>query len=125
MTKYLRLRPAFGAVLFGMALGIPSCASAPDAVLETGSRNLHCPRSELEVALNRETSQVREYAVACNFTYTRVHCTKEGCRSAPLEPPCVGNLPCFEEDPITLEWRLPEKERLAYAATHPGTPPAR
>jgi hypothetical protein len=50
--------------------------------------------------------------------YTRVHCTKAGCRSAPLEPPCVGNLPCFEEDPVTLEWRLPEKERLAYAAAH-------
>lgn len=125
MTKHHSLRAAFGAVLFTVGMGTSSCASAPDAVLETGSRNLHCPRRELEVALNRETTQVREYAVACNFMYTRVHCTKAGCRPAPLEPPCVGNLPCFEEDPITLEWRLPEKERLAYAATHPGALPER
>jgi hypothetical protein len=125
MTNYHHWRAVFGAVLFTVGLAASSCASTPDAVLETGSRNLHCPRRELEVALNRETTQVREYAVACNFMYTRVHCTKGGCRSAPLEPPCVGNLPCFEEDPVTLECRLPEKERLAYAAHQPGTLPAR
>lgn len=124
MTKHLRRRGAFGAVLFTMCLCATSCASAPDAVLETGSRALRCPRRELEVALNRETSEVREYAVACNFMYTRVHCTNEGCRPAPAEPPCVGKLPCFEEDPMTLEWRLPERERLAYAATHPAPPSA-
>jgi len=118
MTKSHVGRAAFGALLVTLALGSSSCASAPDAVLEAGGRNLHCPRRELEVALNRETAQVREYAVACNFMYTRVHCTKTGCYSAPLEPPCVGNLPCFEEDPVTLEWRLPEKERQAYAAAH-------
>jgi hypothetical protein len=118
MTKSHHRRAVLGAWLVTMALGSSSCASAPDAVLEAGGRNLQCPHRDLEVALNRETSLVREYAVACNFMYTRVHCKKNGCYSAPLEPPCVGNLPCFEEDPVTLEWRLPEKERQAYAAAH-------
>jgi hypothetical protein len=85
-----------------------ACARTPDAVLEAGARNLHCPRAEIEVALNRETRSVREYAVACNFTYTLVHCTKSGCRPAPVRPPCVGDVPCFEEDPETLEWRMAE-----------------
>lgn len=97
-------------------LGLGSCASAPDAVLETGGRSLHCPRRELEVVLNRETPRVREYAVACNFMVTRVHCTNDGCRPAPVEPPCVGDLPCFEEDPLTLEWRLPKSEVVAYGS---------
>ncbi|HWP05895.1 MAG TPA: hypothetical protein VNN72_09145 [Polyangiaceae bacterium] len=118
MTKILRPSALLGACLVAVSLVVTSCASTPDAVLETGGMNLSCPRKDLEVALNRETPVVREYAVACNFMYTRVHCTKAGCRSAPLEPPCVANLPCFEEDPVTLEWRLPEKERLAYAAAH-------
>jgi hypothetical protein len=118
MTNIIRPSARLGVLLVAVSLVAMSCASTPDAVLETGGMNLNCPRQELEVALDRETPVVREYAVACNFMYTRVHCTKEGCRSAPLEPPCVGNLPCFEEDPVTLEWRLPERERLAYAAAH-------
>jgi hypothetical protein len=116
MNKKRRASAFIGCSLLFGGLSLASCASAPDAVLETGGRNLHCPRSDLEVVLNRETALVREYAVACNFMYTRVHCTKTGCRSAPLEPPCVGNLPCFEEDPVTLEWRLPKKEAALYAA---------
>jgi hypothetical protein len=97
-----------------VALGIAplACTRTPDAVIEAGARNLHCPRSELEVALNRETRSVREYAVACNFTYTLVHCTKSGCRPAPVKPPCVGDTPCFEEDPETLEWRMAEAPRV-------------
>src|SRR5262245_32529323 len=87
------------AVLLGFVLVPLACAGAPDAVLDAGARNLHCPRSEIEVALNRETRSVREYAVACNFTYTLVHCTKSGCHPAPVRPPCVGDVPCFEEDP--------------------------
>ncbi len=102
-----------GLFLWASTLGVASCASTPDAVLQAGASNLHCKNQELEVALNRETAVVREYAVACNFMYTRVHCTNGGCRPAPIEPPCVGNLPCFEEDPITLEWRLPQRARLA------------
>jgi hypothetical protein len=89
-----------------------ACAGAPDVVIDTGARNLHCPRSEVEVALNRETRSVREYAVACNFTYTLVHCTKSGCQPAPVKPPCVGDVPCFEEDPETLQWRMAEAPRV-------------
>jgi hypothetical protein len=94
---------AFG---FSFAAG---CASTPDAVIDVGARNLHCPRSEIEVALNLETRLVREYAVACNFVYTLVHCSPSGCRPAAVKPPCFGgDLPCFEEDPETLEWKLAE-----------------
>jgi hypothetical protein len=25
-----------------------------------------------------------------------------------VKPPCIGDMPCFEEDPVTLEWRLPK-----------------
>ena len=116
MTKILRPSALLGACLVAVSLVVTSCASTPDAVLETGGMNLSCPRKDLEVALNRETPVVREYAVACNFMYTRVHCTKTGCRSAPLEPPCVGNLPCFEEDPVSLEWRLKEPRDAVYMA---------
>jgi hypothetical protein len=97
-----------GAALLASTLVPLACAGTPDAVLDAGARNLHCPRSEIEVALNRETRSVREYAVACNFTYTLVHCTKSGCHPAPVRPPCVGDVPCFEEDPETLEWRMAE-----------------
>lgn len=99
------------ALLLTVASLLLGCTRTPDAVIEAGARNLHCPRSELEVALNRETRSVREYAVACNFTYTLVHCTKSGCRPAPVKPPCVGDAPCFEEDPETLEWRMAEGPR--------------
>ncbi len=102
-----------GAVLLVFALVPPACAGAPDTVVDAGARNLHCPRSEIEVVLNRETRSVREYAVACNFTYTLVHCTKGGCAPAPVKPPCVGDIPCFEEDPETLEWRLAEAPTVA------------
>jgi len=111
-----RASALIGGLFLVAVANLTSCASAPDAVLQTGGRNLHCPTRDLEVVLNRETPVVREYAVACNFMYTRVHCTSTGCRPAPLEPPCVGNLPCFEEDPLTLEWRIPEKSRTAYLA---------
>jgi len=82
------------------------CASAPDQVRDIAARRLHCPYRELAVALNRETRSVREYAVGCNFMYTLVHCTDQGCTPAEAEPPCVGNLPCFEENPETLTWQL-------------------
>ena len=120
MKQSRRARAVIGCLsTFGFAT-LTSCASAPDAVLETGGRNLHCPARDLEVVLNRQTPLVREYAVACNFMYTRVHCTQTGCRPAPLEPPCVGNLPCFEEDPVTLEWRV--KEKPVAVSLAPGSP---
>ena len=65
-----------------------------------------CPTSELEAGVSRETPQVREWIVGCNFIYARVHCRDGRCYRAPVEPPCMGDLPCFEEDPVTLEWNL-------------------
>lgn len=91
-----------------LALGASACASSePAAVLQVGSRNLKCPRSEVSTALNRSTPKVREYLVGCDFMYTRVHCTDSECHPAEVKPPCIGDAPCFEEDPVTLEWRLP------------------
>lgn len=101
------------ALFLGLSALPFACAGTPDAVIDAGARNLQCPRSEIEVALNRETRSVREYAVACNFTYTLVHCTKEGCALAPVKPPCVGDVPCFEEDPETLTWRMAEAPTAA------------
>ena len=98
-------------MLLALAIVPVACAKTPDAVIQTGSQNLRCAREEIEVALNRETRSVREYAVACNFTYTLVHCTKSGCHPAPVKPPCVSDAPCFEEDPETLEWRMAEAPR--------------
>src|ERR1041385_1588416 len=93
-----------------------ACASEPAAVLQVGSRNLRCPRSELETTLSRTTPKVREYLVGCDFMNTRVHCTDQGCHPAEVKPPCIGDMPCFEEDPVTLEWRLPRDKRVSAAA---------
>jgi hypothetical protein len=95
-----------GLVLFSVA----SCAgSEPAAVLSVGSHNLRCQRSELETALHRESAQVREYYVGCDFMYTRVLCDKAGagqsCRPARPQPPCFGG-GCFKENPVTFEWEL-------------------
>jgi hypothetical protein len=89
-------------------LGIQGCASGePRAVLDTGGRNLKCARADIETKLSRETPKVKEYLVGCDFMYTRVHCDNDSCRPAPLKPPCLPNGgPCFEEDPVTLEWEL-------------------
>lgn len=99
---------------------VAGCAgSAPDAVLQVGTRNLRCPRSEVSSELHRTTPKVREYLVGCDFMYTRVHCTDAGCHPAEIKPPCIGEGPCFEEDPVTLEWRLPKVAALD------GKPPAK
>jgi len=90
-----------------VALGTAACASEPPGVVQVGSRNLRCQRSEVETTLNRRTPKVREYLVGCDFMVTRVHCTDQGCHPAQTKPPCIGDMPCFEEDPVTLEWRLP------------------
>jgi hypothetical protein len=80
------------------------CASEPRGPLTVAAKNLKCQRSELHAELGRTTPKVQEYYVACDFMYTRVHCSKErGCYTAPLQPPCV-NGSCFKEDPVTLEW---------------------
>ena len=96
--------------------GLLGCSSAsePNAVLRVGSRNLRCPQSDLETALHRESSQVREYYVGCDFMYTRVLCTKpssgqaaQQCHPATPQPPCFGG-GCFKENPTTFEWELDE-----------------
>jgi hypothetical protein len=95
------------------------CASgAPTGVLETGTRTLRCPREELQTTLSRDTGLVREYYVGCNFMVARVHCRGERCYPAAPEPPCMPNVPCFTEDPKTLEWKLDEKLAFAGPSTH-------
>ncbi|HTQ06254.1 MAG TPA: hypothetical protein VMI54_20470 [Polyangiaceae bacterium] len=110
----MRIRPlthlAFIQISIATVFSGAGCATAPDSVRDVAASSLHCPREELEVALNRQTHTVREYAVACNFMYTRVHCTAQGCKPAEVEPPCLGNMPCFEEDPETLTWKLSEND---------------
>ena len=92
-----------------LAVWVSGCAAGTEQtqVLQVGSRNLRCTRSEVESTLNRETPKVREYLVGCDFMYSRVHCTDRDCHLAEVKPPCIGEGPCFEEDPVTLEWRLP------------------
>jgi hypothetical protein len=94
--------------LFAISL-VASCLAAcardaPLAAVNAGMHNLKCPRSDIETSLVRQTPKVREYVVACDFMYTRVHCSDHGCQPAPLQPPCTGDL-CFEEDPVTLQWK--------------------
>ena len=93
------------------AVWVWGCAASAEQVqvLQVGSQNLRCPTSELASTLNRTTPRVREYLVGCDFMYSRVHCTERGCHLAEVKPPCIGEGPCFEEDPVTLEWRLPPK----------------
>jgi hypothetical protein len=102
------MRNVFTTFVF-LTMGVGGCAaSAEEAqVLQVGSQNLRCPRSELATTLNRTTPRVREYLVGCDFMYSRVHCADHGCYLAEVKPPCIGDLPCFEEDPVTLRWRLP------------------
>ena len=107
-------------VLFALVVG--GCAGTTEqaTVLQVGSRNLKCPRSELESTLSRSTPKVREYLVGCDFMYSRVHCTDKGCHPAEVKPPCIGDLPCFEEDPITLEWRLSPKVAIVSESAKPS-----
>ena len=107
---------SIGSASFILSALTGCAASEPAAVVNVGSRNLRCPRSEVSTSLNRTTPVVREYLVGCDFMYTRVHCTDRGCYPAEVKPPCIGDAPCFEEDPVTLRWRL-ERE-----VAHSGVP---
>lgn len=76
--------------------------------MSLGARNLRCQRSEVETSLNRQSSQVREYYVGCDFMYTRVLCNAaDQCHPAGPQPPCFGG-GCFKENPETFEWELDE-----------------
>jgi hypothetical protein len=97
-------------VILGVLLAAAGCSafsSEPPAVLGVGARNLKCQRSELETALHRESPQVREYYVGCDFMYTRVLCAAAGCYPAKPRPPCFAG-GCFKENPVTFEWELDE-----------------
>jgi hypothetical protein len=89
--------------------GLAGCGAArePNAILNIGSRNLRCPQSDLETALQRQSSETEEYYVGCDFMYTRVLCDKRSaaCHPAKPQPPCFGG-GCFKENPITFEWEL-------------------
>jgi hypothetical protein len=112
-------RVTLGVVAFATLAGCSSWGSESSAVLRVGSRNLRCPTSDLETALQRESSQAREYYVGCDFMYTRVLCDKPGagqtasqCHPAKPQPPCVGGR-CFKENPLTFEWELDESAPVA------------
>lgn len=89
-------------------LGTASCASnEPVAVRSIAQRQLRCAADDLYAVVNRTTPRVEEWIVGCEFYYTRVLCSAEGCRVPSPKPPCFGDMECFEEDPTTLEWTLP------------------
>jgi hypothetical protein len=102
------LRALFGAAF--LAIVVVGCASQESLRAEqTVAQRLKCPRGDIESGIQRETPKVREWVVGCNFIYARVHCTDSECHPAPPEPPCIGDLPCFKEDPVTLEWTLADQ----------------
>jgi len=110
MARSIAAAFARGVTSLTVTLIAAACASgAPEGVLETGAKKLRCSRSELETTLSRDTGTVREYYVGCNFMFARVHCRGERCYPASPEPPCMPKMPCFKEDPKTLEWTLDEK----------------
>lgn len=97
-------------ILLTIGFIVSACAGGePSAVLQVGSRNLRCPRGDLQTALNRESTKAREYYVGCDFMFTRVLCDKNGeaCHPAEAKPPCFGG-GCWKEDPETFEWELDE-----------------
>ncbi len=100
-----RVGGACALIVFASVLSACAGSTERPALLAVAARNLRCPRTELEFALNRETPKVREYLVACEFTYTTVRCADGRCYAAKPKPPCVGGS-CFTEDPVTLEWTL-------------------
>jgi hypothetical protein len=92
-----------------VALSFSGCANHESVQAKAAvADRLKCPSGDIEAGMNRKTARVREWYVGCDFVYTRVHCTDEGCQPAPTKPPCIGELPCFKEDPETLQWSLPK-----------------
>jgi hypothetical protein len=95
-------------LLSTVTLSFSGCANQESVQAKAAVKDrIRCASGDIEAGVERETAQVREWYVGCDFVYTRVHCTSAGCRPAPQKPPCIGELPCFEEDPVTLEWSPP------------------
>ena len=102
-----RLSISAFAPLLTAALFVSACAN-PEALRANmvAAERLRCDPADMAAGIERETPVVREWVVGCNFTYTRVHCTGDRCYQAPPTPPCMGQLACLVEDPVTLQWVL-------------------
>ncbi len=113
MLPRFQLRTTFlvGAAIVASSLMFACARQESTRARLAATEALNCAPSEVNTVLLRETSKVREWGVACDFTYTRIHCTDAGCRRAEPKPPCMGNLTCFEENPETLAWELPSPAR--------------
>ncbi len=97
--------------VLGLLLVPCACASSEATRAKTVAQsNLMCSPAEMHAGVERQTPNVREWYVGCDFTYTRVHCSDGGCVQAEPKPPCLGDLRCFEEDPVTLRWELAPEE---------------
>src|SRR5262245_16068338 len=92
----------------GVSLGSVCCVSHdPPGVRSVAQRQLKCAPDDVYAVINRTTPRVQEWIVGCEFYYTRVLCSANGCQVPSPKPPCFGDQECFEEDPMTLEWTLP------------------
>lgn len=93
--------------VLGVSVSSIGCASAePRAVRHAAIEQLDCSPDAVYAVVNRTTSEVQEWYTGCDFKYLRVHCRSDGCAPAGPRPPCLGEGECFEEDPVTLKWRL-------------------
>ena len=92
----------------GCALLLTSACAGASAeratVKSVASRSLQCPAGDIEIARDRETAEVREYTAGCDMMVVDVLCSARGCHAAKPKPPCTPDH-CFEEDPVTLEWK--------------------
>jgi hypothetical protein len=103
-----RLVRPFALVAPLLAFGLIGCAShEPLGVRNVAIQDLRCAPDDVYAVLNRTTPKVREWIVGCEFYYRRVLCSDAGCAPAGPKPPCLGELQCFDEDPVTLEWTMP------------------
>lgn len=94
--------------LGSVMLGSGGCAShEPLGVRSVAQRQLKCASDDIYAVVNRTTPRVREWIVGCEFYYTRVLCSADGCHVPSPKPACFGDDECFKEDPVTLEWTLP------------------
>jgi hypothetical protein len=110
ITAISRVLAVF-AILAGGASLCACAGSEPRAVRHAAIRQLGCSPDDVYAFVNRRTSKVDEWYAGCDFKYLRVHCGSEGGAGAGPRPPCLGEGECFEEDPLTFEWRLVQNQR--------------
>ena len=108
LSHFKALGPILAVAVGGATAGSAGCASSePIGVRNVAQHQLKCASDDIYAVVNRTTPRVREWIVGCEFYYTRVLCSAEGCRVPTPKPPCFGDHECFEEDPVTLDWTLP------------------